>query len=260
MASLDMVSELLYMIRGLAPVEQPTPASVSMISGTAVLARHSAAILSLVPDEHRTRIMVTMPSEAADDPVLIRGLLARGMQIMRINCAHDNLEVWAGMVLHLRRAEKRLSRTCTVCFDVAGPKLRSGPIGPRMGVVKWRPRRDPLGRVTEPAVVHLTTATMEQAPERWSIPGPDALTAKARIGDAVELVDARGKRRRLKIVQVSRRMHVPFRYNRVFDRWHRTGAAPWQAGGGENDGGRVAATSANDTSPATGLKSPTMIV
>lgn len=203
MASLDMVRELLSMIRGLAPVEPPTPASVSMISGTATLARHSAAILGPTPDEHKTRIMVTMPTEAADDPVLIRDHLARGMQIMRINCAHDDREVWARMVLHLRRAEKRLGRTCKVCFDVAGPKLRTGPIEPGVGVVKWKPCRDPLGRVIAPAVVQLTTATIGQLPGQWSIPGADALTAKARIGDAVELVDARGKHRRLNIVNVS---------------------------------------------------------
>lgn len=203
MASLDMVTELLSMIRGLAPAEPPASAPASMISGTAMLARHSAAILGPAPDEHRARIMVTMPSEAADDPVLIRDLLARGMQIMRINCAHDNREVWARMVLHLRRAEKRLGRSCKVCFDVAGPKLRTGPIEPGIGIVKWKPRRDPLGRVIEPAVIQLTAATIGQPPAQSSIPGADALTAKARRGDAVELVDARGKHRRLTIVQVS---------------------------------------------------------
>ena len=203
MASLDMVAELLSLIRGLAPTEPPAPAAVSMISGTAMLGRHSAAILGPIPSEHKTRIMVTMPSEAADDPVLIRDLLARGMQIIRINCAHDNCEVWARMVLHLRRAEKRLGRSCKVCFDVAGPKLRTGPIEPGIGVVKWKPCRDPLGRVIEPAVVQLTTAAIGQLPGQWSIPGADALTAKARIGDAVELFDARGRHRRLKVVQVS---------------------------------------------------------
>ncbi len=203
MASLDMVTELLSMIRGLAPAEPPALAPASMNSGTAMLARHSAAILGPAPGEHKTRIMVTMPSEAADDPGVIRDLLAQGMQIMRINCAHDNREAWARMVLHLRRAEKRLGRRCKVCFDVAGPKLRTGPIEPGIGVIKWKPRRDLLGRVIEPAVVQLTTATIGQLPGQWSIAGAGALTATARIGDAVELVDARGKHRRLKIVQVS---------------------------------------------------------
>jgi pyruvate kinase len=31
-----------------------------------------------------------MPSEAATDHELVRDLLARGMNCMRINCAHDN--------------------------------------------------------------------------------------------------------------------------------------------------------------------------
>ena len=34
--------------------------------------------------------MVTIPSEAADDPILVRRFLNRGMNIMRINWAHDS--------------------------------------------------------------------------------------------------------------------------------------------------------------------------
>ena len=49
--------------------------------------------LGPIPTDRKTRIMVTRPSEAAIDPSLIRGLLEKGMNIMRINCAHDNAEI-----------------------------------------------------------------------------------------------------------------------------------------------------------------------
>jgi pyruvate kinase len=204
MASLDMVRRLLLLIRGhAAPTEPDPPPPVSIDGGRAMLARHAAAILGPVGSEHKTRIMVTMPADAADDPTLIRDLLARGMQIMRINCAHDSREVWARMLQHLRQAEKRLGRRCKVSFDLAGPKLRTGPIEPGTGIVKWRPQRDALGRVVAPAVVRLTTGAIEPIPGQCSIPVAGALIAKARAGDTVALADARGKHRELKIVAVS---------------------------------------------------------
>jgi pyruvate kinase len=147
--------------------------------------------------------MVTMPSEAADDPALVGDLLKRGMQIMRINCAHDDRKAWTRMLAHLRQAEKRLGLTCKVSFDLAGPKLRTGPIEAGEGVVKWKPLRDPFGRVLAPAVVRLTAADGAPPPGQWSIGGAAALIAQAKAGDAVELTDARGKRRTLSIVDVS---------------------------------------------------------
>ena len=48
--------------------------------------------------------MVTMPSEAASDPATICDFLQRGMNIMRVNCAHDGPEEWRRMVEYLRIA------------------------------------------------------------------------------------------------------------------------------------------------------------
>jgi pyruvate kinase len=204
LASLDIVTEMLSMIRGLpVPASEPGLAPLSMDGGDTLLARHACALLGRAGGEHKTRIMVTMPSEAADDPALVCDLLNRGMQIMRINCAHDDRDAWSSMLTHLRQAEKRLGRSCKVSFDLAGPKLRTGPIESGIGVLKWKPERDPFGHVLAPAVVRLTVADIAPPTGQWSIPGAAALIAKARIGDVVELVDARGKHRELEIVDVS---------------------------------------------------------
>ena len=42
----------------------------------------------------RTRIMATLPSEAAEDAALVARLVAAGMDCARINCAHDNAGAW----------------------------------------------------------------------------------------------------------------------------------------------------------------------
>ena len=74
--------------------------------------------------------MVTMPSAAATDPQLVRGMVEAGMDCMRINCAHDGPEQWLAMCENLRAAEQQTSRRARVLVDLPGPKLRTGPLGP----------------------------------------------------------------------------------------------------------------------------------
>ena len=38
--------------------------------------------------------MVTMPSEAAQSYELVKGLVEAGMDVMRVNCAHDSEREW----------------------------------------------------------------------------------------------------------------------------------------------------------------------
>lgn len=144
-----------------------------------------------------------MPSEAAEAPAFIRSLLARGMNIMRINCAHDNPRAWGRMVAFLRQAEKELGLPCKVCFDLAGPKLRTGAIEPAEGVVKWRPLRNRLGQIVAPALVAFVGEHALAAPGKLAVPVRGDLIARARVGDAIELVDARRRRRALKVIETS---------------------------------------------------------
>ena len=67
-------------------------------SGKALLNKNAAALLGPAPQGRTVRIMVTMPSEAASDYVLVRDLLQSGMNCMRVNGAHDNEDMWARMV------------------------------------------------------------------------------------------------------------------------------------------------------------------
>jgi pyruvate kinase len=119
--------------------------------GRSLLDRHTDALFGPPPGGRRVRMMVTMPTEAAEDPQLIRDLVGQGMDCMRVNCAHDNPDVWARMIDHLRRARRESGRRCRVLMDLGGPKLRTGPVEPDAPVLKWRPRRDHLGRVIAPA-------------------------------------------------------------------------------------------------------------
>jgi pyruvate kinase len=206
LATVNAVLEILHRLTGTS--QPPTDTQTGVIdfaTGERLLAEHTEALLGPATPGRGVRIMVTMPSEAANDYMLVRDLMQAGMDCMRINCAHDDLDAWAGMIEHLRRAEQELGRPCRLVMDLAGPKLRTGPLAPGPAVVKIRPRRDVFGRVTAPALVWLTP---EHAPHRSpspaaaSLPVPAAWLARLRPGERVNFTDARGSRRILVVVDV----------------------------------------------------------
>jgi pyruvate kinase len=173
-------------------------------AGQRLLERRTAELLGVAPAHRVVRVMVTMPSEAAHDFAFVRDCLAAGMNLMRINCSHDDAPAWERMIVHLRRAQRELDRPCRILMDLGGPKLRTGPVQLGPAVVHWKPQRDALGRVRRPARVWLTPW---QHPE----PPPEAPEAVLPVrehwleplapGDVVEFVDTRGSHRRLDIVE-----------------------------------------------------------
>jgi pyruvate kinase len=150
------------------------------------------------------RIMVTMPSDAATDPALIQHLVAEGMDIMRVNCAHDGPEAWGAMVGHLRAAEQKHGRRCRVCFDLAGPKLRTGPVAAGPEVLRFKPVRDELGRVTAPALIAFWPGERSEGGEVTLVPLSPRIHREAELGDVLVLRDAAGRTRRVLVENVGR--------------------------------------------------------
>ena len=191
----------------------PTGATVSLSQGHELLAVNADRLLGAAPAQRSTRIMVTMPSEAIDDAELVAEFIADGMDVARINCAHDDPAAWASMVTHLRAATGVDEQRCRVAMDLGGPKLRTGPLLPGPRAVRIAPRRDRLGQVVEPAVVMLTAPGI--APPRpgrvdgagrtiIELPLEDvAWVRRRRHGDRVELWDSRGAHRHWGIVEVA---------------------------------------------------------
>jgi pyruvate kinase len=207
LSSVDTVLEVLHLLAH-RPWRPPLRdhAISDFNRGHRLLAENTDALLGPAPAGRKVRIMVTMPSEAADDYHLVYNLLKQGMDCMRINCAHDNAADWLCMIKNLRKAEKSLGRSCRVVMDLAGPKLRTGPLEPGPAVVRIRPLRNVYGRVIVPARVWLTSKTSPRqppSPASACLLAPPAWMSLLYKGEHVAFTDARDSDRSLTIVEVT---------------------------------------------------------
>jgi pyruvate kinase len=181
--------------------------------GDEILEANSQAIFGPMRPRRPTRIMVTLPGEAADDPALVAAFVAAGMDVARINCAHDDPPAWARMAASVRAAAADAGREVLVSMDLPGPKLRTGPIidGPCVG--RARVTRDESGRVLAPARIWLTAVGAPTPPPEPNVQSPPARPALSlcvdaswlrsrRPGDVVTLRDTRGPKRAFTITEV----------------------------------------------------------
>ena len=185
------------------PPAEPSPPPVDFRTGRLLLRDHARHLLGPAPRRRSVRIMVTMPSAAAEDERLIQDLLRAGMDLMRINCAHDHPVAWRRMAENLRRAEQVVGRRCLIQADLAGPKLRTGAIEPVGHFLRIKPRRDPTGRLSAAARVWLTPADDPETPPpdaRATLPilglGPHML----RVRDTLSIRDLRDRERTLLVI------------------------------------------------------------
>ncbi|MEZ4949114.1 MAG: pyruvate kinase [Saprospiraceae bacterium] len=66
------------------------------------------------------------------------------MEILRINCSHDQPEDWEKMITHAKKAEKVLGVKALIYMDLAGPKLRTGPVKEKKSDGKNKKRKKVL--------------------------------------------------------------------------------------------------------------------
>ena len=197
-ATLEAVLAAIHDIAGRP--REAAPSALAFREGNKLLREHTEALLGPAPPNRSVRIMVTAPTEAASEYALVRELVARGMDCLRVNCAYDGPQEWEAMAAHLEQARREVGRRCRLAMDLAGPKLRVGPLVPGPEVVKVRPRRDVLGQVLEPARIRLVAQAAADAPpvgDRVTIPVAAGDLTSLRVGDRLDCVDTRGRSRRM---------------------------------------------------------------
>jgi pyruvate kinase len=125
LVSLDAVIVALASLAGEQACRYRSPSEAHFFRGEARLADCVGEIFGPPRRGRVGRIMVTLPTEAADDPALIRTYTEHGADVMRINCAHDGAREWTRMVANIRAAEDKAKRRFPILMDIGGPKVRT---------------------------------------------------------------------------------------------------------------------------------------
>ena len=171
-------------------LEEKEAETRSIIENKKLLKRNTKLLFGYKSKKRRTRIMVTLPGVAAEDPDFIYRLLNLGMNSARINCAHDEPETWELMI-----------QKCRVMMDLGGPKLRTGNIVQGPKVIHIKPKRNTFGRVTRPAQIWIAPPGINPPQDNADaiIPIDEEWLSKLKKGNTISFTDTRGKRREINI-------------------------------------------------------------
>ena len=168
-----------------------------------LLSGHTVEMFGPRPNDRHVYVMVTAPSaEQADRDWMVR-LLEAGMNVLRINCAHETEAEWVRMIDALARAREVTGKPCRVLMDLAGPEIRTGRIKSKRRVATWKPQRDDIGKATAPARVVIRralAAPIEGEPATLLIGDKDF--SKLRVSDELRFRDARDKSRTLVVEEL----------------------------------------------------------
>jgi pyruvate kinase len=180
------------------------------------LEERSKHLLGRPRDGRKTRIMVTLDAPYIYQPELLEQLLQSGMDIARINCAHDLEREWLMLINAIRAAEERLvqrghkvGRTCRILMDLAGPKIRTGPLALEARPLKLAVSKDYAGSTvrmfeglldSEAALTEALSLTGMMPGFTVSLKNKPNLS-NLTVGERLEFKDARGKRRIFVVLQ-----------------------------------------------------------
>ena len=182
----------------------------------ALLAQRSRALLGRPRVARSTRIMVTLDASIMPQSDLLEHLLREGMDIARINCAHDAATDWAQIINAIRHAEDRLTqagqsvgRRCRILMDLAGPKVRTGPLELETRPLKLAVSKDADGRPSRLLEGYLDshaeyTGLVRRSGETSSfviaVPQQDGLDVVP-VGEILQFHDTRNRARTLHVLE-----------------------------------------------------------
>lgn len=179
----------------------PGKAPVTRRQAEKLLRRNTRALFGAKLKGSPTRIMVTLPSEAAEQPGMVRQYVLAGMNAARVNCAHDGPEDWLRMIAHVRRARRKTGRNCRVAVDLGGPKIRTGALAEGPRVLHLHPARDAYGRVVGPVPLQLAAEGAAAPPPALAL--DPSFVERLQTGDTVLFTDARGKKCRIRVAETA---------------------------------------------------------
>ncbi|PWU81578.1 MAG: hypothetical protein DLM72_06220 [Candidatus Nitrosopolaris wilkensis] len=138
---------------GIRPSNTSSLCKINAKSASLLLGKRSKLIFGSPSKGRRTYIMVTLDSTDIYQHELIEQLLENGMDLVRINCAHNTDKEWNLIIKTIREAEERLVQRqkgtrsrCMILMDLGGPKIRTGPMELKVRPLKISVPKDKYGR------------------------------------------------------------------------------------------------------------------
>ncbi len=174
--------------------------------GFEILDQNSVQALGSPPASRTTRIMVTLSSDTAQNYRAVYELIREGMDIARINCAHDDPFTWRLMIKHVRRANRELHSSCRILMDLAGHKIRTGQIRPSADATVFRHKIKSTADKT--AQFAIWPASQANAPTAHKTDightffVPDEVFTQLAEDDRLCFIDAKGKQRQVTVAAI----------------------------------------------------------
>lgn len=109
--------------------EPTAQSSLDYIAGGKLIRRRATQLFGQRYLNDIPHLMVTLDSHLAYDYIGVKTLVDAGMNVARINCAHDHEEIWLRMIENVRKAAAISGHSCKIYLDLAGPKIRTVVLG-----------------------------------------------------------------------------------------------------------------------------------
>src|SRR5688572_12191318 len=90
-----------------------------------ILSERTARLFGKADPAGIPSIMVTFKTSHAHDYLAVKKLLKAGVNIARINCAHDDEKTWLQLVKVVRDTSEFTGLPCKIYMDLPGPKIRT---------------------------------------------------------------------------------------------------------------------------------------
>ncbi len=138
---------------GIRPGNTSSLCKINSKNAGLLLGKRSKLLFGSPSKGRRTYIMVTLDSSDIYQHELLEQLLENGMDIARINCAHNTDREWNLIIKAIREAEERLVRRekvtrsrCMILMDLGGPKIRTGSMELRVRPLRISVPKNLYGR------------------------------------------------------------------------------------------------------------------
>jgi len=161
----------------------------------ALLHHNTAALLGKRPADRHVYIMVTAPDGADATASWADSLLEAGVDVLRINGAHEGPREWAALAQTFKARAALRGRPGRVFVDLPGPKLRTDIRLMEETVLHLPRHKDRLGRTVEPTRVLLVPEYQGGA----QIAVPAAWLSELEAGDTLVMDDSAGRERMLTV-------------------------------------------------------------